>query len=131
MTLQGTTRLKIWLVLVAVFALGGVTGAALDGFYRTRATGPERRRPRDPAAHLEKMRRELNLTDEQAARLRVILDETGNEFRALRGQTRSRFDEVRQKARARTREILTPEQQKTFDETVARRDAKKKVRNDK
>jgi protein CpxP len=138
MTLHGATRLKIWLVLVGVFALGCVTGAALDGAYRTRATSPERRHARERGRHLEEMRRELNLSDEQAARLRAILDETGEEYRALRGELRPRFDAIRQRARARMREALSPEQQKRFDEMVARRDAKmnerhneKKMRNDK
>jgi hypothetical protein len=39
MTGAGGLRLKIWMVLVAVFALGCVTGAALDGLYRSRANG--------------------------------------------------------------------------------------------
>jgi len=31
MSMQGHTKLKIWLVLLVVFVLGGVTGAALGG----------------------------------------------------------------------------------------------------
>jgi len=36
MTLTGRTTLKIWLVLLVVFLLGNVTGAALTGLYRSR-----------------------------------------------------------------------------------------------
>ena len=43
MTLQGRTKLKMWLVLVAVFVLGSVTGVALTGLYRSRAAGRNRR----------------------------------------------------------------------------------------
>ena len=129
MTLTGKTRLKIWLVLAGVFAIGIVTGAALDGLYRTRAGGG---RGRGAEGKHEKMfeetRRELNLTDEQAAKVKVILDETREEFRALHTEMRPRFDAVRQRARARMRETLMPEQQTRFDQMMARRDQKMRER---
>ncbi|HVS21110.1 MAG TPA: periplasmic heavy metal sensor [Pyrinomonadaceae bacterium] len=126
MTLQGRTRLKMWLVLVAVFVLGSVTGAALTGLYRSRASG-DRPEARDKAMkeHFESMRRDLNLTDEQTTAVRAILDETQAEYRALRTELRPRFEEPRQKARARIRALLTPEQQKKFDAMVAQRDAQR------
>lgn len=122
MTVTGRTRLKMWLVLMAVFVLGVATGAALTGLYRSRASGPE---ARERAMHerFEKMRRELNLTDEQTTAVRTILDETRNEYRALKTELRPRFEEPRQKARARIRALLNPEQQKKFDAMVAQQDA--------
>ena len=140
MTLHGKTRLKIWLVLAGVFVIGCVTGAALDGAYRTRAgggwgRGGERGAGKKHEKMFEETRRELNLNDEQSARVRVILDETREEFRALHAEMRPRFDAVRQRARARMRETLTPEQQTRFDAMMARRDQKmnekEKMRNDK
>lgn len=124
MTLTGRTRLKIWLVLVGVFVLGCVTGAALTGLYRSRASG-DRSEARARAMHerFEKMRHELNLTDQQTAAVRAILDETRNEYRALRTELRPRFEEPRQKARARIRALLTPEQQQKFDALVVQEDA--------
>ena len=92
MTLTGRTTLKIWLVLVAVFLLGSVTGAALTGLYRSRASGA--RNGRDRGKHeqrFEKMRQELNLTDQQATDVRAILDQTRNEYRALRERTAAPF----------------------------------------
>src|SRR5712692_8453132 len=121
MTLQGRTKLKIWLVLVGVFVLGSVTGAALTGLlYRSRASG-ERPEAREKTMHerFEKMRRELNLTDEQTKAVSAILDETRNEYDALRTELRPRFEEPRQKARARIRALLTPEQQQKFDGMIA------------
>ena len=50
MTLQGRTKLKMWLVLVAVFVLGSVTGVALTGLYRSRAAG-DRPETREKAMH--------------------------------------------------------------------------------
>jgi Spy/CpxP family protein refolding chaperone len=125
MTLQGRTTLKIWLVLLAVFVLGSVTGAALTGLYRSRAAGASGAEARERAMHerFEKMRAELNLTDQQTASVRTILDETRNEYRALRTELRPRFEEPRMKARARIRALLTPEQQQKFDAMVAQQDA--------
>src|SRR6267143_3995551 len=123
MSMQGHTKLKIWLVLLVVFVLGTVTGAALGGLYRSRASSE---RP-EKAIHerFEKMRRELNLTDEQTKSVSAILDETRNEYRSLRAELRPRFDEPRQKARARIRALLTPEQQPKFDAMVAQHDAQR------
>ncbi len=123
MTLPGNTKLKVWLVLVVVFALGAITGAALTGLYRSRAGAD---RP-EKAMHerFEKMRSELNLTDEQTKSISAILDETRNEYRGLRAELRPRFEEPRQKARTKIRALLTPEQQQKFDALVAQQDAQR------
>jgi len=123
MTLSGHTRLKVWLVLLVVFVLGSITGAALTGLYRSRsgADRPER------AMHerFEKMRSELNLTDEQTKSVSAILDDTRNEYRSLRAELRPRFEEPRQKARTKIRALLTPEQQQKFDALVAQQDTQR------
>jgi len=123
MTLAGHTRLKVWLVLVVVFVLGSITGAALTGLYRSRASAD--RPEKAPHERFEKMRRELNLTDEQTKSVSAILDETRNEYRALRAELRPRFEEPRQKARTRIRALLTPDQQQKFDALVAQQDAER------
>jgi Spy/CpxP family protein refolding chaperone len=124
MTLTGRTTLKIWLVLLVVFVLGSVTGAALTGLlYRSRSGGGAEARERAMHERFEKMRTELSLTDQQTASVRTILDETRNEYRAVRKELRPRFEEPRLKARARIRALLTPEQQQKFDAMVAQQDA--------
>ena len=125
----GGLRLKIWLVLVAVFVFGCITGAALDGVYRSRAgvregRGEDERRKSE--AHFERMRRELNLTDEQTTKVRAVLDETRDDYRRLRAEVRPRFEEPRLKARGRIRELLTSEQQQKFDALAAERDAQRR-----
>ncbi|HVS83521.1 MAG TPA: Spy/CpxP family protein refolding chaperone [Pyrinomonadaceae bacterium] len=124
MTITGRTRLKMWFVLVAVFVLGSVTGAALTGLYRSRASS-DRPEAHEKAMHerFEKMRTELNLTDDQTKAVQAIIDETRNEYRALRTELRPRFEEPRQKARARIRVLLTPKQQQKFDAMVVQQDA--------
>ena len=119
--MQGHTTLKVWLVLVVVFVLGSFTGGAVTGFYHAMARG-DRNTPHD---RFEKMRRDLNLTEDQTKSVSTILDETRNEYRSLRAELRPRFEEPRQKARTRIRALLTPEQQQKFDAMVAQQDAQR------
>jgi Spy/CpxP family protein refolding chaperone len=124
-------HLKIWLVIVVVFALGCVTGASLDSVYRLRAAS-ERHEGRGGGGGrrggkgdvFESMKRDLNLNEQQATEIRAILDETRNGYRALRAEVRPRYDALRQSSRTRIRALLTPEQQKLFDAKVAEHDAR-------
>ena len=131
MTLSGQAKVKIWLVLVAVFVLGAVTGGALTGLYRSRASGNSGRdaHERTMKERFEKMRQELSLTDQQTTQVRAILDETRNEYKSLREELRPRFDEPRVKARAKIRALLNPDQQKKFDALVAQQDAEHNSRD--
>jgi Spy/CpxP family protein refolding chaperone len=127
--MKNITRLKLWLAIAAIFALGCATGALLDSAYRLRAgaaRGESRGGKRNPEHMFEKMRRELDLDERQSAEVRKILDETRNEYRALRSEARPRFDAIRQSARTRIRALLTPEQQQRFDARVAELDARRK-----
>ena len=123
--MQGHTTLKVWLVLVVVFVLGTFTGAftigAVTGFYHAMARS-DRNAPHD---RFEKMRRDLNLTEDQTKSVSTILDETRNEYRSLRAELRPRFEEPRQKARTKIRALLTPEQQQKFDAMVAQQDGQR------
>ena len=126
--MKNITRLKLWLAVAAVFALGCATGALLDSAYRLRvgaARGEARSGRRGPEHMFEKMRADLQLDERQAAEARKILDETRNEYRSLRAEARPRFDAIRQSARTRIRALLTPEQQKRFDARVAEKDARR------
>lgn len=128
--MKNITRLKLWLAIAVIFALGCVTGALLDSAYRQRA-GASRGESRgggkrNPEQMFEKMRRELDLDERQSTEVRKILDETRNEYRALRTEARPRFDAIRQSARTRIRALLTPEQQQRFDTRVAELDARRR-----
>jgi Spy/CpxP family protein refolding chaperone len=127
MTPAGSTRLKVWLAVVAVFVLGCVTGALLDSAYRLRASGArsESRSRREHEEVFEQMRHDLDLTDRQATDVRQLLEQTRGDYRALRAEARPRFDAIRQSARTRIRALLTPEQQQRFDARVAEMDARR------
>lgn len=133
MNASGKTRILLWAVLAVAFLLGGATGAALDGVYRLKAGGgPCREEHGGPGGgrgrgrHFEEMRRDLNLSAEQAEGVRAILDETREEYRALRHEARPRYESIRRNARERIRALLTPEQQRRFDEKAAERDARRR-----
>ncbi len=129
MSLHEMTKLKMWLAVAALFALGCVTGASLDSAYRLRVgrQGHQEARGsrRDNDHVFENMKRDLNLSEQQATEIRAILDQTRNEYRTLRSEVRPRYDTVRQNARARIRTLLTPEQQQLFDIKAAKRDAER------
>jgi len=125
MTSQARTKLMMWLVLVAVFLLGSFSGAALTGLIRSRASADRPEREKALRERFEKMRSELNLTDQQTTAVRAILEETRNEYRALKTELRPRFEEPRLKARTRIRALLTPEQQQKFDAMMAQHDAQR------
>ena len=128
MTPRGKTRLKIWLVVVGVFVLGCVTGVSLDSLYRLRASGDARqgRGRHDKKDRFEEMKRDLNLTEQQATEIRSIIEQSREEYRALRSEIEPRNDAVRANARARIRAVLNPEQQQLFDARNAERDARLK-----
>ena len=129
MTERGKTLLKIWLAVVGVFALGCVTGISLDSVYRLRmgrGSAEARATRRDKEDEVfERMKRDLDLNEQQATQIRSILDQTREEYRQLRAEVRPRYDTVRQTARSKIRALLTPEQQRKFDAKVAERDARR------
>jgi Spy/CpxP family protein refolding chaperone len=126
MTARGKTLAKIWLAVVVVFILGGVTGISLDSVYRLR-TGdrPEKRGKGNKDDMFERMKRDLDLNEQQATQIRAILEQTREEYRQLRSEVRPRYDAARQNARTKIRALLTPEQQQKFDAKVAERDARR------
>lgn len=120
------SRLKTWVVLLVVFVLGCATGVGIGGLYRSNTSATLRNsHVRHREAMFEKMRADLNLTEEQSKEMRKVLDETGNEFRALRSELRPRYEELRMKTRGRMRALLTEEQQQKFDVLMAEIDARR------
>jgi Spy/CpxP family protein refolding chaperone len=127
MNSQGKVKLQVWLLIAVVFALGGVTGASLDRVYMARyvqfrPASPDHL-PRGPQRMAERLRIDLNLNDEQVAKIKTIFEESRKEFPPSRFAECPGFKESRARTRARIREALTPEQQKSYDELNAQRDA--------
>lgn len=86
------------LALLAAFALGMITGASLLHLGRPL---PHRPPGEPPVVHLKRV---LDLTPEQEAEIRGVLDQGRGEFRARADATRERI-----------RGVLTPDQRERFD----------------
>jgi len=117
-------KTQVWLLILVVFLLGGVAGASVDRLLllKKQGTSPGRGE-RGPGRMVEQMKKDLNLTDEQTASVRAIFDDMRKEFSPRRFDECPGVKESREKSRARVRAVLTPEQQKKFDEKNAERDA--------
>ncbi len=106
--------LKPVAVLVAVFALGAAAGGAATWALAVRELDATMRRPPDQARlklRLDAMRRHLDLSDEQVARLEVIFEAAARDKDAALGKCRPELDAVRGRIGAQIDEVLTPEQQ--------------------
>ena len=118
---------RAWAAFLIVFALGGVTGAAVDAIYRLRASTVTPAAPvsiRDTDAYFETLKRELVLNDEQATSMRAILDRTRDDYKSVCADVRPRYDVVREKARSQMRALLAGDQQQRFDTIVTQEDCR-------
>lgn len=119
MNSQSKMWLKIWSIVLGVFILGCVTGAALSGIYRSRASvdsGPPSMR--DGEAYFQVLKRELSLSREQESAISQILNDTRDEYRTVCAEVRPRYNVLREQARTRIRERLLPDQLQQFDTIV-------------
>ena len=129
MNTQRRAQLKLWGAFLLVFALGGVTGASLDGIYRLRGNSIAGNQVaavsmRDTDAYFETLKRELKLDEQQASSMRAILDRTRDDYKAVCADVRPRYDVVREKARSQMRAVLAADQQERFDSIVTAEDCK-------
>jgi hypothetical protein len=127
MNLHWKTWMKIWSVLLAVFALGCVTGASLDGIYRLRASAERQTLTpsmRDTDAYFDTLKRELTLTENQSIEMRAILDRTREDYKAVCADVRPRYDALRERTRGQMRVLLTADQQPKFDSIITKEDCR-------
>jgi len=122
-------QMKAWAAFLIVFALGGVTGASVIGVYslRTQSNASYEKMAvsiRDTDAYFETLKRELTLSDDQAAAMRVVLDRTRDDYKAVCADVRPRYDVVKERARSELRSLLTAEQQPRFDSIVTAEDCR-------
>ncbi|MEK6299729.1 MAG: hypothetical protein AABO41_03335 [Acidobacteriota bacterium] len=121
--------LKVWSIATVIFALGCVTGAAVDGLYRTRAKDPIVAQGgavsmRDTEAYFATLQRELTLDEAQATSMRAVLENAREEYKSVCADVRPRYDVVREKARTEMRSLLSADQQPRFDSIVSAEDCR-------
>jgi len=112
-------RLVTALLLLATFAAGTVTGAAVVRWAAPGAIAGSRQHGFRGPYPLG----ELGLTDEQAKKVRGVLERHRPALDAILKQTYPQVRQVHEKMDREIRELLTPEQQKRFDAFRARRPA--------
>lgn len=108
-------------ILLAVFALGSVAGAAIDGLYRTNAIAQAGKAPtiRDGEAYLRLLDHRLDLTPKQSSEMRSVLNQTKEQYGSLCAEVKPRYNEVRAEAIEKLRSMLRPDQQQLFDALVS------------
>ena len=126
------TRWTVALYMALVFACGGVVGAFAYRLYTVSGVSanvaqrnPEEFRKR----FMTDMKARLQLNDDQAAKLNVIMDETRARFRDVREKFEPEMQKIREEQRQRISELLSPSQQaewqKIMEERQRRRESKK------
>ena len=126
------TRWTVALYMALVFACGGVVGAFAHRLYTVSGVSanvgqrnPEEFRKR----FMADMKTRLQLTDDQAAKLSVLMDETRSRFRDAREKFEPEMQKIREDQRQKISELLSPTQQaewqKIMDERQRRRESKK------
>jgi hypothetical protein len=126
------TRWTVALYMALVFACGGVVGAFGHRLYTVSGVSanvgqrnPEEFRKR----FMADMKTRLQLTDDQAAKLSVLMDETRARFRDVREKFEPEMQKIREDQRQRIGELLSPSQQaewqKIMEERQRRREGKK------
>lgn len=102
---------KMWAVALAAVLMGGCLAALAQD---KMAMGDEG----DVAARLQKLGKDLNLTDDQKTKLKPILQSQADDWKAVHNdssltqpQKRMKMKEIHDKYAPQINEILTPDQQ--------------------
>jgi hypothetical protein len=122
-------NLPIAFYLLLVFVSGSVVGAL---GYRTynpptarSVSAPQRPSPAEvKRQYLEESRTRLGLTDDQVAKLAVILDQTNARFHEVRQRENAKIREIGEDHYQKVRLILTPEQLPKYEKLHQEREAK-------
>jgi len=101
---------KVFLVLVLVFAAGGVTGVVGTSLHFKHAFEWCLKQENWTAEAMKHIQKELNLTPEQQPKIRAIVEDTGRQIKGKFGQAVKESGEVLVGAWRRINQELTPEQ---------------------
>ena len=105
----GRLRFQAILLLLVIFVIGGLAGAAIERARHLHPPGPPHGELPPP------LREQLHLTAEQERQVREGMQRGRPRVEAVIEATRPRVQAVTDSVRAELRAILTPEQQKIFD----------------
>jgi len=122
---------------VLLFSISGFAQAPASqdqGDAEHQGAGMHNRRM-DPEQQLERMSKQLNLTDDQKAKVKPILEQQHEQMQSLRQDTslsqqdrRAKFQEIHQNAMSQIRPLLNENQQKKFDKMLQRQEERRSQR---
>ena len=107
--------------LALVFAFGLLVGSFGTGVYIKHRFVPPKRDPSAVRAFLlKKFSQKLNLTEEQKNEFKRLIDQAGDKLDDHFRKSHSEIAEIVEPGLSQMREILSPDQQKKFDELIER-----------
>ena len=106
-----------------VFILGILCGIlSTHLMYTSRIESIISGKPQFREEHIvSRLDRKLDLNKQQEEQVRTIVHETHEQIQALRSQLHPQTEAIIEKSQAKIRVILTPEQQKKFEQIIAER----------
>jgi Spy/CpxP family protein refolding chaperone len=108
---------RILTTLLLVFLCGAAAGAiAMRTYYLRVLRPPATVQGWDQKLYLEGLKRDLNLTPEQANEIEAALNDFVKYYQSLQMQ----MDDLRSNGKDRILRVLTPEQKKTFENMRSR-----------
>jgi Spy/CpxP family protein refolding chaperone len=114
--MNGALKWKLVAGFVLVFVAGGITGAALGGFYARQLFFEIHRPERVGDRMKERLRTELRLTPEQVAKVSPIIDKTTTQLREIRRDTGRRVHDIMMQAHREIAVNLTDEQRQKLQQ---------------
>lgn len=121
---RGPSTLRVLAILLGVFAFGGLAGGfagrafTLGELRKTIGGPPGEARTK---MRLDAMRRDLDLSDDQVARIASIMKAGEPDRDAAMKACRPDLEALREKSDAAILEVLTPEQKPKYQELAAKR----------
>jgi periplasmic protein CpxP/Spy len=106
-------KFRVVFYAALIFLAGALTGALVAPLVgRTFMRPPE---PREMSRHmLMRLQSDLNLTEDQTAKIRPLIDKIGAEMDAIRRETTKRVHDRVAAMHAQIAQLLTPEQRDKF-----------------
>jgi len=117
--------------LALVFAFGLLVGSFGTGVYIKHRFAPPNRDPSAMRAFLlKKFSQKLNLTDKQKNEFKRLIDQVGDKLEDHFRKTHSEIGNIVDQGSSQMRKILSPDQQKKFDEMLEKFKRHRKSRHE-
>jgi Spy/CpxP family protein refolding chaperone len=122
-------------LLLVTFVAGALAGAASERVMRADDPQPQPQRSGDMRGGSrrllldERFANELQLTTEQRAQIKAIMDRRDQQARKVWGEAEPRLKAVGEDTRVEIQKVLTPEQREKLETEIARRHAAWKDRH--